>query len=247
MTVEDRLTEVLRAADQFEPSPDLFAKVTRSIEEDAIHRKRLRLLFGSVAGAMVFVAGYLALAIERVDGVFEMPFWSLELLVTIIMVGLVLVLGPAIRRFSTAFEVDIFRMNKDTGRSFLRLMDIAYFLIFGAFTVMSLQYSPPETLEGVLALPRWLEGQSQRVGGLLLLIGLLHGATIVMLPVIGLVFSANMRRASRTRLGDAAPKPDRHNERVDRWITASVWVLVALGIVFVIGFLVLPLVAGLAG
>ena len=90
-----------------------------------------------------------------------MPFWTLELLVTGVMVGLVLVLGPAIRRFGTAFESDIFRSNPATGRSFLTLMDVAYYMIFGAYTFMTLQYAPPVDVPGAEDLVGWLGWESQ--------------------------------------------------------------------------------------
>ena len=171
MTVEERLTAAFRAADQYQPSPDLFAKVTRSIEEDAAHRRRVRRVAISVVAALGFIAAYLFLAIDRVDGALEMPFWTLEVLVTAVMVGLVLVLGPAIRRFGTAFESDVFSSNPATGRSFLTLLDVAYYLIFGAYTFMTLQYSPPANVPAVEDLVGWLGWQAQRVAGLLMLMG----------------------------------------------------------------------------
>ncbi|MEE8489776.1 MAG: hypothetical protein V3S43_05520, partial [Acidimicrobiia bacterium] len=65
MTVEERLTAAFRAADQYQPSPDLFAKVTRSIEEDASHRRRVRRLVGTLIAAFGLVAIYLFVAIDR--------------------------------------------------------------------------------------------------------------------------------------------------------------------------------------
>ena len=247
MTVEERLTAAFRVADQYQPSPDLFAKVTKSIEEDAAHRRRVLRIAISVVAALGLIAGYLFLAIDRVDGALEMPFWTLEVLVTGVMVGLVLVLGPVIRRFGTAFESDVFRSNPATGRSFLTLMDVAYYLIFGSYTFMTLQYSPPADPFRVGYLVEWLGWQAERVAGLLMLMGLLHAVTIVVLPVVGLVFSANMRRARRARLGEAAPTANPRNDRLDRWITIVVWILVGLGLLGLLGLVVLPLLVALAG
>lgn len=247
MTVEERLTATFRAADQYQPSPDLFAKVTRSIEEDAAHRRRVRRTTITVLAALGFVAGYLFVAIDRINGAFEMPFWTLEVLVTGLMVGLVLVLGPTIRRFGTAFESDIFRSNPATGRSFLTLMDVAYYMIFGAYTFMTLQYAPPVDVPGAEDLVGWLGWESQRVAGLLMLMGLLHAVTLVVLPVVGLVFSANMRRARRARLGDAAPPANPRNDQLDRWITIVVWILVGFGLLLLFASIVLPLIVSLAG
>ena len=155
----------------------------------------------------------------------------------------VLLLGPAIRRFGTAFESDIFHSNPDTGRSFLTLMDIAYYSIFGAYTLMTLEYSTSAGVQGN-HLADWFEFEAWRVGGLLVLMGLLHVMTLVVLPAVGLVFSANMRRARREELGEAATTADPRNEQVDRWITIVVWILVGLGLLQLLA-LVLPLIAGL--
>jgi hypothetical protein len=247
MTVEERLTAAFRAADQYQPSSDLFAKVTRSIEEDASHRRRVRRLVIDLIGILGLIAVYLFVTIDRVDGAFQMPFWTLELLVTGIMVGLVLVLGPTIRRFGTAFESDIFRSNPATGLRFLSLMDVAYYLIFGAYTFITLQYAPPADAPGAEDLVGWLGFETFRVGGLLMLMGLLHAVTLLVLPVVGLVFSANMRRARREHLGEAAPPANPHNHQLDRWITIVVWMLVGMGLFLLVALIVLPAIAGLAG
>lgn len=246
MTTEEQLTAVFSAADQYQPSPDLFEKITRSIEEDAAHRRRVRRIAMLGLAALGFVAVYLFLVIEPVDGGFEMPFWSLEVLMTGAMAAIVLTLGPAIRRFGTAFESDIFRSNPETGSSFLALMDVAFYLIFGAYTFMTLQYSPPIHGPGAERLVEWVGWEFQRLAGLLLLMGLLHAATMVALPVVGLVFSANMRRARRDRLGEAAPPADPTNDQHDLWISIVVWVLVGFGLLL-LGFMVLPAIIGLGG
>ena len=80
-----------------------------------------------------------------------------------------------------------------------------------------------------------------------MLMGLLHAATLVVLPVVGLVFSANMRRAHRAHLGKAAPPTKPLNDQVDRWITIVVWTLVGLGLLLLVVLIVIPLIAGLAG
>ncbi len=246
MTTEEQLTAVFSAADHYQPSLDLFEKISRSIEEDTAHRRRVRRNAILGLAALGFVAVYLLLAVERVDGGFEMPFWSLEVLMTGAMGALVLILGPAIRRFGTAFERNIFRSSPGTGQSFLALMDVAFYLIFGAYTFMTLQYSPPIDDPGAQRLVEWVGWEIQRLAGLLLLMGLLHAVTMVALPVVGLVFSANLRRARRDRLGEAAPPADPVNELLDVWITVLVWILVGLGLVL-LAFLVLPAIIGLGG
>ncbi|MDF1597809.1 MAG: hypothetical protein P1T08_17150 [Acidimicrobiia bacterium] len=247
MTIEEKLTAAFRTADLYQPSPDLFSKVSRSIQEDAAHHKRVRRIAMSVVAACGFIALYLALAVDQIDGALVMPFWTLEVLVTGVMIALVLVLGPAIRRFGNAFESDIFRLGPSTGRGFLTLIDIAYYLIFGAFTFMTLQYSTPIDSPGTTQdLAAWLGYESWRVAGLLMLMGLLHTVTLVVLPAVGLVFSANTRRAHRAQLGEAAPPANPHNEELDRWITIVVWIVIGLALLLA-ALNTLPLLIGLGG
>ena len=59
-----------------------------------------------------------------------MDWWILELLWFAVMVGLALWLGPFIRRFGKSYAADVFRANPRTGKSFIVLMDVAYYLIF---------------------------------------------------------------------------------------------------------------------
>lgn len=222
MTFEQLVGDALRAADDFLPSPDLFAKVQRSIDEDAEHRARVKrgLMFSAVAA--VFVVAYLALTVNRSGGAISMSFLALETLVTVAMVGLVLVLGPAIRRFGEQYEQACFIGRPETGKQVLRLLDIAYYLIFMAFIAMTLVFDPALEFDPNLA--AWIRGELDRVGGLLLLMGLLHVALVVALPVVGLVHSANERRL-RIDAGETAS--DSGVNRIDRVITIGAWVIAA--------------------
>jgi hypothetical protein len=112
---------------------------------------------------------------------------------------------------------------------------------------MTLQYSPPTDVAGAEDLVGQIGFESWRVAGLLMLMGLLHAMALLALPVVGLVFSANMRRARRARLGEAAPPAKPHNVQLDRWITIVVWTLVGLGILLLVFLVVLPAIIGLAG
>ena len=247
MTIEQLIDDALHAADNFEPSPDLFAKVQRSIDEDAAHRRRLRRVMLAVGGAIGIIAFYLAVTVDITTGTaaqaftdrVTMPFVALEILVTAVMVGLVVVLGPTIRRFGEAYEREVFRSNARTGEAVLRLLDIAYYLIFGAYVVMTLVFDP--ALEfGDSTLPEWVRGELGRVGGLLLLMGVLHVALLMALPVVGLVHSANERRR---RISNGAVAHDPVAERVDRYITVAAWVVGLL----VVGDLVIAVIGLVLG
>jgi hypothetical protein len=56
-----------------------------------------------------------------------------------------------------------------------------------------------------------------------------------------------MRRARRDHLGEAAPPVNPHNHQLDRSITIVVWMLVGMGLFLLVGLIVLPAIAGLAG
>lgn len=218
--------------DRFEPSPDLFVKVQRSIEEDLRHRARVRRVLFAVGVFIAVVVGYLVLAIEVVDGVWTMSFVALETLVTAVMVAIVIAMGPAIRRFGEPFGQDVFRTKGETGSRALRLLDVAYYLIFSAFILMTMRYEPASVWLPTLA--DWVKNELIRIGGLLLLMGGLHVVLLLALPVVGLVFAANERRA---RIATGARGSDPLLDKVEAVITIVSWaaaVLALLGPVLIV-------------
>lgn len=228
MTFEERVQDALRVVDTFQPSPDLFVKVRRSIEEDAAHRRRVRGVVAALGLGVLVLAGFI-LATGRLEGGrFELPFWALELAITVVMVVVVVVMGPAIRRFGEQYEQAVFHAAPATGTRFLRLLDVAYYLLFGAYTLMTLQFDPAEVWRPVGHLGVWVENELVRLGGLLLLMGILHAVLLLLLPVVGLVFSSNERRARRAVLGAGAPAATRLANRVDRVVTVLAWAIAAL-------------------
>lgn len=113
-----------------------------------------------------------------------MQWWVLEIIVDLLLVTIVLVLGPLIKRFGKTYAGDVFRANPRTGKSYLVLMDFAYYLIFSAYILFTINFSRE---------PRWgefvsagqLESETARVGGMVLLMGILHGLNVLSLPVVG--------------------------------------------------------------
>ncbi|MBT8247165.1 MAG: hypothetical protein KJN73_05080 [Acidimicrobiia bacterium] len=242
MNIEQLLTDALQGADEYLPSPDLFAKVQRSIEEDAAHRRRVRRSLLVAAAGLAVAVAWVAAFLDFGDGTATMPWWTLELLTAAILVAVVIVLGPLIRRFGAELTLDVFRSNRATSQRFLSLLDIAYYLVFIAFILMTTSFSAqPEWGDRLVA---QLEHEVMRVGGLLLVMGILHALTIAVLPVMGLVFASNWRRAARRKLGASAPAPVLSAEKADRVATIIVWsaaVLVALQFVM----LVVPALLGI--
>lgn len=113
-----------------------------------------------------------------------MQWWVLEIVTDVVLVVLVLVLGPLIKRFGRTYAGDVFRANPRTGKSYLVLMDIAYYLIFSAYILFTVNFS--RELGWVARVgARQLESETVRVGGMLLVLGILHGLNVLSLPVIG--------------------------------------------------------------
>jgi hypothetical protein len=119
-----------------------------------------------------------------------MEWWILELITVGVMVAVVGVLGPLIKRFGKAYAADVFRANPRTGKSYLVLMDFAYYMIFGAYILFVIKWEPDQGWEQTVNAEQ-LQGSVVRVGGMLLLMGLLHGLNVLTLPVIGRIFTLN--------------------------------------------------------
>lgn len=126
MALDDLIRTALHDAERYEPSPDLFTRVQRSIEETAAHRRRVRRwTLGLGLGAAV-IAWAFAAWIEVVDGVARMAWGRMEMLETTLLVGLVVLVGPALRRFGRTYVDDVLRASPAGGRSLLALLDIAF-------------------------------------------------------------------------------------------------------------------------
>ena len=242
MTFEQIVGDALHAADDYEPSPDLFAKVQRSIDEDAAHRRRVRRVFAWLAVGIAAVLGYLALTVDVAGGTVTMSFRALEVLMTALMVVVVAVLGPAIRRFGETYEREVFSAGPETGARVLRLLDIAYYLVFGAYILMTLVFDPALEFGGTLT--DWIRAELVRLGGLLLMMGLLHVALLLALPVAGLVFSANQRQI---RLAHGAVSTDPLVGRTDKAITIAAWIIAGLVVLQLVGIVLNLVLLGVGG
>src|SRR4051812_35720130 len=97
--IEARVAAALHAAgEHFEPNPDLFARVSRSVEADRERRRWRRRMAGRGA---LFVGSLTAVGAAGSDfrqGSVLMPWWLLHLLTTVVLLGIAVVLGPFIKR-----------------------------------------------------------------------------------------------------------------------------------------------------
>lgn len=127
-----------------------------------------------------------------------MRWWILELAVTLLLAVVAVVLGTALRRSGKAYAADVFAANPRTGKSFLLLMDFAYYLIFGAFILFTISYQP-DSGWGERVTAAQVESETVRMGGGLLMIGLLHGLNVLALPIIGRMLNIGRRSDQEQR------------------------------------------------
>ena len=145
--VEQRLRDALaEEAEGLDESDDLFARVALSIDDDRRLRSQRRRRFAVIGCLLGAVVAVIFATTERTKGELVMDWWVLELLWFAGMVFLALWLGPFIRRFGKSYAADMFRANPRTGKSFIVLMDVAYYLIFFAFILFTVQFEPDSRL-----------------------------------------------------------------------------------------------------
>ena len=149
-SLERRLIDAFAdARASVEENPDLFARVTRTLE-DARARRRFRLQLAAWILAFVAANAALALALSDFDNRrFTMPWWVIELITNIVLVALAIGLGPFIKRFGRSYAADVFRANPRTGKSYLVLTDVAYYLIFTSFVLFTVTFVQADRVEGV--------------------------------------------------------------------------------------------------
>jgi hypothetical protein len=191
MKLEDRLRDALFAGlEQVEESPDLFARVQASIE-DLKRRRQWRRRVAAVAGAALAVLAAVLYAVtDYREGELLMNWWVLELITTGILVAIVIVLGPFIKRFGKGYAAEVFRSNPGTGKSFIVLTDFAYYLIFGAYVLFTITFERHSGWTDTVNAAQ-LMSETRKIAGILLLMGVLHGANLLMLPITGRLLTLN--------------------------------------------------------
>ncbi len=77
-----------------------------------------------------------------------MPWWILEIATNAVLIGIALWLGPFIKRFGRAYAADVFHDNPLTGKSYIVLTDIVYYLIFSAYILFTVRVEAPSYFGG---------------------------------------------------------------------------------------------------
>jgi hypothetical protein len=194
--VERRLYDALSPGAARPASPDLFDRVLGSIADDRLRRRRVRRNATLGFTVIVLLVATILLVTPERNGRLFMEWWILELLTTALLVGLALWLGPFIKRFGRAYAADVFHDNPQTGKSYIVLTDIVYYLIFTAYILFTVNFEPRDSW-GLWVVPAQVGFEAARVGGILLIIGVLHGLNIILMPVLGRLFSLNRKLSER--------------------------------------------------
>jgi hypothetical protein len=193
MSVEQRLLRAFGQIDEVEPSSDLWSRVLYSIEEDRQHRRRVvRAVLAALSVAALVTVAVLASLTTGPSGT-SVRWQAMEIIETAVLVTIALILGPAISRFGRGYAADLWRVEPALAAALLRLLDVAYGLVLGGFILMTAKFEPDAPLRA-LTVAVQLDKASERVGGLLLIVGLLHGTTLMTLPLVALVSNSTRRR-----------------------------------------------------
>jgi hypothetical protein len=242
MTLEERLADALHAADSVEPSPDLFARMGRSIEEARAHRRRLLTVWAAALATAGTVVAWVALSAEIGDGGEQViDGWKIILAYLFVSGSLVIGLAPNIRRFGRSFIDDVFHLSPATGGRFLAVLDIAYYLTFTGLILVDADVWP---VGQTVALFPILGDALSKVGFILLAMGILHTANLAFLPVLGLIYNSVVRRDLRRRAGDAAPPETLRARSADR-NARSFAIAVAVVALSLAPTVVVPLIGGM--
>jgi hypothetical protein len=196
--LEGRLQDALFAGGQaVHPAPDLFARVHASVEDDHRRRRLQRWGVGIAVSICLSLASIVFAVTDYRHGRLLMDWWVLELITTAVLIGMALWLGPFIKRFGRGYAADVFRANPSTGKSFIVLVDIVYYLIFIAYILFTVHFEPYFGWGAEVGADQ-LQDEVARLGGIILIIGVLHGLNLLIMPVLGRLFTLNRHLDERT-------------------------------------------------
>jgi hypothetical protein len=184
--IERRLKKAFSGFDTMPESPDLLTRIESAVEADEKRRKRLRRIIGVITTAVVVV---IALITWMLQGGIDMDWWILEVLTTSVLFALAFLLGPFIRKYGKSYVADVFAHSPGTGRSFVVLTDVAYYLIFSAYILLTTSFQQ-KTAWGIFGrvTAEQMQHEVARIGGILAIIGILHAINLLVLPLVGRLF-----------------------------------------------------------
>lgn len=224
--IERRLVDALRATDNVEPSPDLWSRVLHSIDEDRVHRRRVvsATIFGVGVFAGLVVLILVGMTDVRLGRQVRLPV--MEAVDTIALIALVVILGRSVARFGRGYATDLWPNASTMATALVRLLDVAYALVFGGYILLTAEL---DFGRSSVVVAEQIQSLGYRIGGLLLTMGLFHGFTIMVLPVVALI-------SNSTRTGRTLP----------RWLVTGL-IVISIPIGFVVFMMTIGLVVGGTG
>ncbi|MGH8915274.1 MAG: hypothetical protein ACRDZM_12260, partial [Acidimicrobiia bacterium] len=166
----------------------------------------------------------------------------IQVLLLVFLTTCLFALGPAIRRLGQPFLAEVFHISPATGDRFSRLLDLAYYLFFGGGILSAIDVTEAASLVRIDS--ESVTAALFQAASFLAVLGLAHAANLLLLPVIGLVFSSATRLARRRIAGENAPPVAARARLADRLASGFVMAVLLLGIGGVLGLIVLLLVGG---
>lgn len=197
--LEARLRAALLAGtESVVPASDLFDRIEMGVARQEARRRWRRRVLGFVLAPIAALAAVAALTIDIEKGEPIMDWWMYEIIVFAVLTVIALVLGPFIKRFGRSYAAEVFRSNPTTGKSFIVLTDFAYYLIFSAYILFTTKVDRPSDWAETVSAEQ-VQHSVLRLGGILLILGTLHGINLVLLPVIGRLLTLNRRLDQQMR------------------------------------------------
>lgn len=223
---ERRLIDALQAATSVEPSDDLWSRVVHSIEEDRAHRRRV--VSAAFVGVVAFVGLVVLMLLGLTDGRLgrQVRLPVMEAVDTIALAAIVVLLGRAVARFGRGYATDLWPQAPAMATALVRLLDVAYALVFGGYILLTAEL---DFGASSVVVAEQIQSLGYRIGGLLVTMGVLHGLTIMVLPIVALI-------SNSTRTGHKLP----------RWLVTGL-VVVGIPVGFVLFMMTIGLVMGGGG
>ena len=146
----------------------------------------------AAAAAAVVAVGALSVVDGQYGRFINRP--TMEALEIVILIALLGAMGPAIRRFGRNFAADLWPRGAATPGAMLRLLDVAYYLVGAGYIFVTTEF---DFSDGLLdnRLADQLADAGARIGGSLLLLGVLHASLLFLLPLVALVHNSTRRDA----------------------------------------------------